>query len=58
MFYFAEWKGRTAIYARDELETGARLRTPCVVTEYSATTLIPPGARAVVDEYGNLIIEP
>ncbi|HEV7374917.1 MAG TPA: hydantoinase/oxoprolinase family protein [Pyrinomonadaceae bacterium] len=56
--YFTERQSRAGIYDRDEIETGARLRTPCIVTEYSATTLIPPGARAVVDEHGNLIIEP
>lgn len=56
--HFAEGSMKAAIYARDELKPGARLQTPCVVTEYSATTLVPPGARAHVDERGNLIIEP
>jgi N-methylhydantoinase A len=56
--YFSGNEERTAIYQRDELERGARLRSPAVVTEYSATTLIPPGAACVVDDFGNLIIEP
>jgi N-methylhydantoinase A len=56
--YFTDRQSRAGIYDRDEIERGARLRTPCIVTEYSATTLIPPGARAVVDEHGNLIIKP
>ncbi|HEY0406128.1 MAG TPA: hydantoinase/oxoprolinase family protein [Pyrinomonadaceae bacterium] len=56
--YFAEGEARTALYARDELRAGERLRAPAIVTEYSATTLIPRGARASVDPYGNLIIEP
>ena len=56
--HFAEGAVRASIYARDELRPGARLHSPSVVTEYSATTLIPPGARARVDENGNLIIEP
>jgi N-methylhydantoinase A len=46
-----------AIYQRDELSARAQLRTPCIVTEYSSTTLIPPGARCEVDGYGNLIIQ-
>jgi N-methylhydantoinase A len=58
MVNFANGKARTAIYRREELEQGARLRTPCIVTEYSATTLIPPGAEGFVDEHQNLIIEP
>jgi N-methylhydantoinase A len=56
--YFADGPKRAALYVRDELATGARLRSPAVITEYSATTLIPPGARAVVDTYRNIIIEP
>ena len=50
-------KLQVAVYRRDELPAGARLRTPCIVTEYSSTTLIPDGARAHVDNYGNLIIQ-
>jgi N-methylhydantoinase A len=45
-----------AVYDRERLSPGAQLRTPCIVTEYSSTTLIPAGARAEVDAYGNLII--
>lgn len=44
------------VYRRDELRAGAKLKTPCIVTEYSATTLIPDGVRARVDEFGNIII--
>ncbi len=46
-----------ALYERDELVAGSRLRAPCIVTEYSSTTLIPPGARAEVETFGNLIIQ-
>lgn len=45
------------VYERDELSTGSQLRTPCIVTEYSATTLVPPGTSAELDGYGNLIIQ-
>ncbi|HSK63733.1 MAG TPA: hypothetical protein VK893_07825 [Pyrinomonadaceae bacterium] len=44
------------VYRRDELGAGTKLRAPCIVTEYSATTLIPDGVRARVDDFGNLII--
>jgi len=50
-------KLKVAVYRRDELSPGDRLRTPCIVTEYSSTTLIPGDARAKVDDYGNLIIQ-
>jgi N-methylhydantoinase A len=55
--YLSNGRTRAAIYSREELAAGARLRTPCIVTEYSATTLIPADARALVDADGNLIIE-
>jgi len=57
MTYFEREKVRTGIYRREEFLAGMKLRTPCIVTEYSATTLIPSKARARVDRYGNLIIE-
>lgn len=55
---FAEGRKRACIYEREKLSPGARLHSPAVVTEYSSTTLVPPGARAHVDERENLIIEP
>jgi N-methylhydantoinase A len=57
--YFDNGKAtRASLYARDELEAGTTLRSPAIVVEYSATTLIPPGASAHMDAHGNLIIEP
>lgn len=47
---------RVALYRREDLPAGFELRTPCLVTEYSSTTLIPDGTQAHVDVYGNLII--
>jgi len=56
--YFETKPEQIAVYSRDELMPGARLRTPCIVTEYSSTTLIPKEARAAhLDRQGNLIIE-
>ena len=55
--HFEGKKVRTGVYRREELKPGARLRTPCIVTEYSGTTLIPAGNEARLDAHGNLIIE-
>jgi N-methylhydantoinase A len=55
--HFAARASRAAVYAREELPAGARLRTPCIVTEYSSTTLVPSETSARVDGLGNLIIE-
>jgi N-methylhydantoinase A len=55
--YLGGRKTTAALYRRDQLPAGAKLQTPCVVTEYSATTLIPDKAKARVDDYGNVLIE-
>ncbi len=44
------------IYDRDSLQIGKRYSGPAVVTEYSATTVVPPGMRLWVDKPGNLVI--
>jgi N-methylhydantoinase A len=55
--YLHGHKATVALYRRDELLAGTKLQTPCIVTEYSATTLIPEDADARVDPFGNLLIE-
>jgi N-methylhydantoinase A len=56
--YFKTGASRVPVYAREELKAGARLPVPCIVTEYSSTTLVPESARAArIDEQGNLVIE-
>jgi N-methylhydantoinase A len=47
----------TAIYHRSRLRAGNRILGPAIVTEYSATTLIPPLWGGRVDRTGNLILE-
>ncbi len=44
------------IYDRSSLRTGERYAGPAVITEYSATTVVPPGMKFGVDRAGNLII--
>jgi N-methylhydantoinase A len=46
----------TGIYERERLASGAALRGPAVIVEYSATTVIPPGWECRVDEYQNLVL--
>src|SRR6266404_2040090 len=52
---FADGALKTSIFSRDELRPGMTLSSPAVVTEYSSTPLIPPNARASVDELGNIV---
>ena len=55
--HFDDGAREVAVYRREDLGAGARLRTPCVVTEYSSTTLVPPYASAALDARGALVIE-
>ena len=55
--YFDRVKLKAAVYRREDLIAGSRLQTPCIVTEYSGTTLIPADSLAAVDGHMNLNIE-
>ncbi|MBI3477141.1 MAG: hydantoinase/oxoprolinase family protein [Acidobacteria bacterium] len=46
----------TPVYERGDLIPDQSLRGPAVVTEYSATTVIPPGRKFWVDRAENLLI--
>jgi N-methylhydantoinase A len=47
----------TGVFDRNLLRPGDSVAGPAIVHEYSATTVVPPGCRARVDEYSNLVIE-
>ncbi|MGH9509185.1 MAG: hydantoinase/oxoprolinase family protein [Terriglobales bacterium] len=47
----------TRIYDRSSLAAGKSYAGPAVITEYSATSVVPPGMRFRVNSAGNLIIE-
>ena len=46
----------TDFYRREALRLGNQIDGPAIVTEFSATTVIPPNFSAVVDAYQNLIL--
>src|SRR4051794_10005048 len=48
---------RVAVFERDALVPKVRQSGPAVVTEYSATTWVPPRARFYLDSAANLIVE-
>lgn len=54
--YFSGLVRQTPVYHRALLRAGNRFAGPAVVTEYSGTTLVPPGWRAHVDSYENLLL--
>ena len=44
-------------YLRDALKAGNRIEGPALVEEHASTTVVLPGDRLRVDEFGNLVIE-
>jgi N-methylhydantoinase A len=46
----------TKLYSRDDLHPGKKYPGPAILTEYSATSVIPPGRRFCIDRAGNLVI--
>ena len=57
--HFAEVDGwvDTQIYERERLLAGATFDGPAVIQEADSTTVVPPGASVVVDDYRNLVID-
>jgi N-methylhydantoinase A len=53
---FSGKKLTIAIYERNQLAVGKRYSGPAVITEYSATTVVPPGMRFWADAAGSLLV--
>ena len=45
-----------AIYARDQLRIGRRYMGPAIITEYSATTVVPLNKSFFLDKATNLVM--
>ncbi len=45
-----------ALYERSRLAVGATLTGPAIVEDHESTSVVPPGARATIDELGMLAI--
>jgi N-methylhydantoinase A len=56
VFFDAATATTAALYERDRLDVGTTLAGPAIVEQFDATTVIPPGWRATVDRYANLIL--
>jgi N-methylhydantoinase A len=55
--HFGGSRHATQIIPRSSINMGKRFRGPAIITEYSATTVIPPGLFYHKDRAGNLVIE-
>ncbi|MFL6386699.1 MAG: hydantoinase/oxoprolinase family protein [Terriglobales bacterium] len=57
MVHFAGRRYKTQVIPRSSIQQGKGYRGPAIITEYSATTVVPPGLRYQKDRAGNLLIE-
>ncbi|HET7206404.1 MAG TPA: hydantoinase/oxoprolinase family protein [Terriglobales bacterium] len=48
---------RSDVWERSQLQRGKRYSGPAVITEYSATTVVPPGARFQIDKANSVVID-
>ncbi len=55
--YFGGKRHKTQILPREQMRPRRKYRGPAIITEYSATTVIPPGLSYRQDASGNLVIE-
>jgi N-methylhydantoinase A len=49
---------KTPTYDRSKLKLDAQLKGPAIIEEVNSTTVIPPGASAVVDKNSTTVIPP
>ena len=56
MFSAGEEPVETSIYRREDFAASIEIHGPAIVSQTDATTLVPPGAVARVDEFANLLI--
>ena len=54
VYYEGSGRIATPVFSRPALSAGSRLTGPALVEQYDSCTLVAPGWRAAVDEYGNL----
>ncbi len=57
VYFEGKWTP-TPLYVRNRLKAGNQFVGPAIITDYSSTTVLPPGWRANVDAHENLILTP
>ena len=55
--WFEAKRAQSTVYDRPQLSPGATFRGPALVVQMDSTTAVPPGWRAEVDAFGNLLLE-
>ncbi len=56
VYFDGRWQ-LAKVYDRERLVPGDAVSGPALITEYSSVTVLPPGATAKMDGWGNLVVE-
>ena len=54
---FGRTERKAAVVQRDDLPPGSTSHGPAVIIEATATTVVPPGCTARIDEFGTIVIQ-
>jgi len=57
LIYFEGGWMKARVFDRERLRAGDSFEGPALVAEYTSATVVPVGARVVVDALGNLVVE-
>jgi N-methylhydantoinase A len=57
LIYFQGAWVKSRVFDREKLRAGDSFEGPALVAEYTSATVVPAGARLVVDGLRNLVIE-
>jgi N-methylhydantoinase A/oxoprolinase/acetone carboxylase beta subunit len=55
IYFDGEWV-RARVFDRERLRAGDSFEGPALAAEYTSATVVPPGAKVVVDGLRNLVI--
>ena len=55
--YFGPHTGWLETPVLQRADLGTPHAGPCIIEEYDATCVVPPGAKAVLDAYGNIVLD-
>jgi N-methylhydantoinase A len=56
VYHDPQWPVEASILWRPALAAGTEVAGPAVIEEPNSTTFVPPGDRAVIDAWGNIVI--
>ncbi len=54
--YFTGMERKSRVFVKERLAAGNIIRGPAVIEQYDSTTLVPPGWKALIDRWGDIML--